>query len=256
MSGWRRPVWWTVALTVAAMALFVRLGVWQLDRAAFKDTLLRRYATAARAPVQPFASVASRPVADAYARLQVSGGYLADRVYLLDNPHHDQRGGVEVYVPLRLHDDARLLLVDLGFLPGSGTDAPPDLPPLPAGPVSLHGLYLPPPGAGFEMGGDALQAQATWPKTTIYLDLKQVSTDLQRPLYPRVLALDAEPSAAYQRTGHFDFSAMPPARHRAYAFQWFSFALAIAAIFLILHRRRRPGRPNQSQTKWPHTKQP
>jgi surfeit locus 1 family protein len=240
MSGWRRPVWWTVALTVAAMALFVRLGMWQLDRAAFKDALLRRYAAAATAPVQPFATVAAHPDADVYARVQLAGEYLAGRVYLLDNPHHDQRGGVEVYAPFRPHGDSRLLLVDLGFLPGSGSDKHPDLPPLPTGPVSLRGLYLPPPGAGFEMGGDALGSQTAWPKTTIYLDLPQVAADLHRPLYPRVLALDAEPAVAYQRTAHFDFSSMPPARHRAYAFQWFSFALALAVIFVILHRRRKP----------------
>jgi cytochrome oxidase assembly protein ShyY1 len=100
-------------------------------------------------------------------------------------------------------------------------------------------LYLPPPGAGFEMGGDALGRQTSWPKTTIYLDLSQIAADLHQPLYPHVLALDAEPAAAYQRTAHFDFSSMPPARHRAYAFQWFSFAVALAAIFVILHRRRR-----------------
>jgi cytochrome oxidase assembly protein ShyY1 len=37
-----------------------------------------------------------------------------------------------------------------------------------------------------------------------------------------------------------DFSAMPPARHRAYAFQWFSFALAVVVILLVLNRKRAP----------------
>jgi cytochrome oxidase assembly protein ShyY1 len=69
-----------------------------------------------------------------------------------------------------------------------------------------------------------------------------VAQDLGRPLYPRVLALDADPSAIYQRAHAFDFSSMPPARHRAYAFQWFSFAVAVLAIFVILHRKRRPRR--------------
>jgi cytochrome oxidase assembly protein ShyY1 len=221
------------------MALFVRLGVWQLDRAALKESLLRRYAAAATAPAQPFATVAAHPSPDSYPRVHLDGAYLTNRVYLLDNPNHDRRGGVEVYVPFRPRGEARLLLVDIGFLPGSGSDQHPPVPPLPSGSVSLHGLYLPPPGAGFEMGGDALARQATWPKTTIYLDLAQLAADLHQPLYPRVLALDADASSTYQRKAHVDFSAMPPARHRAYAFQWFSFAVALAAIFVILHR---PGR--------------
>jgi cytochrome oxidase assembly protein ShyY1 len=31
---------------------------------------------------------------------------------------------------------------------------------------------------------------------------------------------------------------MPPARHRAYALQWFSFALAAIVMFVVLHRVR------------------
>lgn len=245
MTRWRRPAWWSVLLTVAAAALFVRLGVWQLDRAAFKDSLVRRYAAAATAPPLPFGQVAAAPPADAFPRVAVHGNWLADRAYLLDNPHHDARGGVEVYVPLALPGHSRLLLVDLGFLPGTQEQAP-ALPPLPVGEVTLHGLYLPPPGVGLELGGDALAGQAHWPKTTIYLELGQVAKDLGRPLYPRVLALDADPTAAYQREHAFDFSSMPPERHRAYAFQWFSFAVAVVVIFLVLHCKRRPRRTDKS----------
>jgi cytochrome oxidase assembly protein ShyY1 len=227
-----------VLLTLAAALLFVRLGVWQLDRAAYKDALVRRYAAAALARPVPFGQVAAQPAGDAFLRVSVDGRYLTDRVYLLDNPHHDALGGVEVYVPLARPGDPRLLLVDLGFLPGNGNDRTPALPPLSPGEVSLHGLYLPPPGTGLELGGDALARQTRWPKTSIYLDLAQVGKDLGRALYPRVLALDAEPASPYHRAHVFDFSAMPPARHRAYAFQWFSFAVAVVAIFVILHRPR------------------
>jgi surfeit locus 1 family protein len=245
VSGWRRPAWWTVVLTVLAALLFVRLGVWQLHRADYKDALVRRYAAAATAPLADFARVAAAPPADSFPRVQVRGEYLADRIYLLDNPRHDQRGGVEAYVPLQLRGHDHLLLVDLGFLPGNGNDQPPQLPPLPAGEVVLQGLYLPPPGTGFEMGGDALEGQARWPKTTIYLDPAQLAADLHRPLYPRVLALDPDPAAIYVRARQFDFSSMPPARHRAYAFQWFSFALAVVVIFAVLHRKRRTKRADK-----------
>lgn len=232
-------------LTVAAAALFVRLGLWQLDRAAYKESLVRRYAVAATAPPVPFGQVAANPPADAFPRVAVRGRWLGDRAYLLDNPRHDARGGVEVYVPLALSGQQRLLLVDLGFLAGTGNEQAPQLPALPSGEVGLHGLYLPPPGVGLELGGDALAAQAHWPKTSIYLDLGQVAKDLGRPLYPRVLAVDADPEAIYQREHPFDFSSMPPARHRAYAFQWFSFAVAVLAIFLVLHRKRRPRRTDK-----------
>ena len=78
------------------------------------------------------------------------------------------------------------------------------------------------------------------------MDLSEVSRDLGHPLFPRMLALDADPAAIYVREHALDLSAMPPARHRAYAFQWFSFALAAIVILLVLNRRRSPRRPVQS----------
>jgi surfeit locus 1 family protein len=244
MSWMRRPTWWSVLLTVAGALIFVRLGIWQLHRAEDKDELLRRYAAAASAPVQDFATAAASASENVYPRVRVQGHYLADRVYLLDNPRHDERGGVEVYVPFQPDHQNRLLLVDLGFLPGNGTDEPPQLATLPADAQTLQGLYQPPPGRGLEMGGNALARQTQWPKTTIYLDVDQVAGDLHASLYPRVLALDPDPAAIYVRVHVLDLSSMPPARHRAYAFQWFTFALAAVVIFVVLHRtRRRPNKP-------------
>ncbi len=240
VSGFRRPAWWALLLTAAGALLFIRLGVWQLHRADFKEALLRRYAASASAPQQDFARVAETPPADGFPRVQVSGRYLVDRLYLLDNPKHDERGGVEVFAPFEWQGQPQLLLVDLGFLPGNGTEQAPQVPPLPATEVTLQGLYVPPPPVGFEMGGDALARQTHWPKSSIFLDPVAVARDLGRSLYPRVLALDADPASIYVRVHTLDFSSMPPARHRAYAFQWFSFALAAVVILLVLNRKRGP----------------
>jgi cytochrome oxidase assembly protein ShyY1 len=239
VNGFRRPSWWALLLTAAGALLFLRLGVWQLHRADFKESLLRRYAAAETAAAQDFAKVAAAPPAESFPRVQVHGRYLADRLYLLDNPKHDERGGVEVFAPFELAGHAPLLLVDLGFLPGNGNGKAPQLPPLSATPVALHGLYVPPPPTGFEMGGNALARQTHWPKQSIYLAMGEVAADLGRPLYPRVLALDADASSIYVREHTLDLS-MPPARHRAYAFQWFAFAVAAVVILLVLHRKRPP----------------
>ena len=243
MSLLRRPRGWAVLLTLAGVLLFLRLGVWQLHRADEKEALLRRYAAAAEQPVREFAAAdAAPPAVDVLPHVRVRGEYLPGREYLLDNPRHDQRGGVEVYAPFHPQGTERLLLVDLGFLAGNGTDQTPQLPPLPGGTVELTGFYQPPPGVGFEMGGDALARQKNWPKTSINLELGDVAKDLGTSLYPRVLALEAEPASIYTREHTPDFSAMPPARHRAYAFQWFTFAVVAVVMFLFLHRKRKAQR--------------
>jgi cytochrome oxidase assembly protein ShyY1 len=237
----RRPTWFAVALTVAGVLLFVRLGVWQLDRANQKDELLRLYAASTSAPLEPFAAVEDAPPQGRYPRVAVEGEFVADRYYLLDDQVHAGQVGVHVYAPFRPHGRDSLLLVDLGFLPkqGGGSATPP-LPPLPTGERTVRGLYVPSPGVGVRMGGNALTGQRAWPKLAIYIDLKQIGDDLGTALYPRVLLIDPDPASIYTRDWTPGF--MPPARHRAYAFQWFTFALAAVVIFLILHRRRRPKR--------------
>ncbi len=87
------------------------------------------------------------------------------------------------------------------------------------------------------MGGDRLPLQTGAEKTVVYMDLKEIGADLGRSLYPRVLLLDADPASIYTRDWTPGF--MPPARHRAYAFQWFTFAFAALVIFVLLHRKRR-----------------
>lgn len=239
----RRPPWWAILLTAAGALLFIRLGFWQLDRADFKDALLRRYAASSSAPIQPFEAVADTPPANAFPRVQVHGRYLPNRTYLLDNPNHDQRGGVEVFAPFEIRGQAKLLLVDLGFLAATGNEKTSQLTPLPTTEVTLHGVYVPPPPVGFEMGGNALVRQTQWPKSSIFLDPKEVAADLDRALYPRVLALDADPASIYSRVHTLDFSSMPPARHRAYALQWFTFALAAVLILLVVNRKKPPRKP-------------
>jgi cytochrome oxidase assembly protein ShyY1 len=243
MSAFARPPWWALALAVGGALLFIRLGFWQLHRADYKDGLLRRYATSITAPVQAFSGVANAPPPNQFPRVRVVGNYLADRVYLLDNPRHDGSGGVEVYAPFVLAGDPRLLLVDLGFLSGRGSGKIPPLPALPPGQTSLQGLYVPLPAPGFEMGGDALARQSSWPKNSIFIDPQEVARDLGQPLFPRMLQLDAQPGSGYVRVHKLDFQTMTPARHRAYAFQWFAFAAAAIALLLVLNRKRVPRKP-------------
>ncbi|MBB3226192.1 cytochrome oxidase assembly protein ShyY1 [Luteibacter sp. Sphag1AF] len=241
MSWLRRPTPFAVLLTVAGALAFVGLGVWQLHRADEKEALLRRYATSVNAPQEPLSSVEGGAPADRYPRLAVTGEFVRNRVYILDDQTHAGQVGIHVYVPFLPEHSEKALLVDLGFLP-KGSGAMPALPPLAEGMQSIHGLYVPSPGVGIRMGGDALLRQTGASKTVVYVDLDEIGSDFGHTLYPRVLLLDADPASIYTR--EWTPGVMPPARHRAYAFQWFTFALAAVVIFVLLHRKRRPTRPS------------
>ena len=54
---WHRPALWSWLLLAAAVAAFVALGRWQLQRGAQKEQLLAAFAAAERAPPRPFATL-------------------------------------------------------------------------------------------------------------------------------------------------------------------------------------------------------
>ncbi|MGH8214005.1 MAG: SURF1 family protein [Rhodanobacteraceae bacterium] len=235
----RRPSWFAVLLTLCGVAIFVVLGMWQLRRAQEKEVLLARFAHAASAPVQSFAAVEHASSADVYPHVRVRGSFAAHRVYLLDNRMRAGQLGVDVFMPFVPDNRDRVLLVDMGFLPRQGPrEALPDLPPVAQREVALSGLYAPPPAPGLKVGGNPLNHESSWPKMLTWIDMNAIAADLHGQVYPRVLLLDPDPASPYVRQWTPDV--MPPARHRAYAFQWFTFAFAALVIFLVMHRRPAP----------------
>jgi len=234
---WQSASWWSIALTFVGAALFVRLGIWQLERAQQAQQLLDAFAAAATAAPEDFAAVAAVPPADRFPRVRVTGRYLADGGYLRDEQTHAGRLGVEAYGVFEVGGASALLLVDRGWSAWAhGPGTLPSLPPLPDGATELSGVYAPFPGSGLRVGGNRLSAQAQWPKLTLAIDRDEIAADLARPLLPRVLLLDADPASGFTR--EWTPALLPPARHRAYAFQWFAFALAALTLFVVLHWKK------------------
>ncbi|HEX7370061.1 MAG TPA: SURF1 family protein [Rhodanobacteraceae bacterium] len=235
----RRPSVFAVLLTLFGIAIFCVLGVWQLRRAAYKETVLARFHHAASAPFMDLAHAVTDRQPDAYPHLKVTGRFDGKRVYLLDDQMRSGRLGVMVFVPFMPEHASRVLLVNLGFLAKMGADSTtlPDIPPIPDHAVTLAGIYAPPPLPGLKLGGNPLPREKTWPKLVTFIDLGEIAHDLHARVYPHVLLSDPDPHAAYIRS--WTANVMPPARHRAYALQWFSFAIAAVVMFFVLHRVKR-----------------
>ena len=235
----RRPSVFAVLLTACGVAVFCALGVWQLRRAAYKETVLARFHDAASAPLVSLADARADRESDAYPHVKVSGTLEGNHVYLLDDQMRADRLGVMVFVPFKPADSARVLLVNLGFLARMGPDTTtlPDIPPIPDRAVTLTGIYAPPPLPGLKLGGNPLPHEKAWPKLVTFIDLRAIADDLGAAVYPHVLLTDPDPHSAYIRS--WTANVMPPARHRAYALQWFCFAIAAVVMFFVLHRVKR-----------------
>lgn len=243
----RRPSVFAVLLTLFGVAVFCALGIWQLRRAQYADRVLARFHHAAGAPLVSLqAAVADRRAGD-YPHVRVTGHLDATRVYLLDDAMRNGQLGVMVFVAFRPEDSRKVLLVNLGFLANRPPDATrlPELPPIPAHAVALTGIYAPPPLSGLRLGGNPLPREHTWPKQVTWIDPQEIAADLHAATYPHVLLLDPEPDIRYVRV--WTANIMSPARHLAYAWQWFAFALAAIAIFLALHRVKRVAAATQAR---------
>lgn len=240
---WQRPALPAIALAVAGLALFLALGTWQLQRAYEKQALFARFAGAAlQAPVA-LAEARRREEPARYARVHVDGRYDPQHAYVLDNQVRDGRAGVMVFDVFEPADGGPALLANRGFLARDARGMLPAIPPPPDGAQRLDALYAPPPGSGLRLGGNALPRQASWPKTSIYLDLDEVAADLGRPLDPRVLLLLPEAGSGNAFVREWKPEVFPPERHFGYAFTWFTFAAVVLAVFVLLHWRKEEFHP-------------
>jgi cytochrome oxidase assembly protein ShyY1 len=158
---------------------------------------------------------------------------------VLDNQVRAGRAGVMLFNVFEPTDGSAPLLVNRGFLARDARGEHPPLPPPPTDLQTLIALYAPPPGSGLRLGGNALPRQPTWPKTSIYIDINEISADLGRRLDPRVLLLmpAGESGSGAMFVREWKPEVFPPERHLGYAFTWFMFAVVAAAIFVILHWR-------------------
>jgi cytochrome oxidase assembly protein ShyY1 len=234
---WHYPAWFACALTVFGVAAFIALGLWQLDRAGQKERLLSAFRAAPQTAPVSFDAVRDTADMQHYPHVRLTGHFLAERGYLLDEQMQDGRLGVHAIGVFAGDGEDRLLLVDRGWM--AWTHAPgttPELPSLPVGETVLSGIYAPFPGGGLRVGGNALAAQTAWPKLTLYLDQAPLAADLGKPLLPRMLLLDPAPDSGFVRA--WTPNIMPPERHQAYAVQWFAFAIVALAIFIGRHWRK------------------
>ncbi len=77
--------------------------------------------------------------------------------------------------------------------------------------------------------------------------IQSIGSEGRLCIVEHLLALDADPASIYVRVHTLDFSSMPPARHRAYAFQWFTFAFAAVVILLVVQRKRKPRKSDSTK---------
>lgn len=227
------PAWWSMLLTVAGVALFTALGMWQLERAAFKDSVQLRFEQRLSRDYQALAR--DDDLADVqYRKLRFTGRYQDEHHFLLDNQVHQGRAGYQVITPFKLVDSDFIVLINRGWAAwGDSRESMPQiLPPRTAGEVS--GIAFVPGEPALSLGG--VQLTGDWPQLIPYVDIAALQQQYSKQLLPMVLWLAPEQPGVYVRD--WDPIWLPPEKSRAYAVQWFGFAALALILFVVLNLRK------------------
>jgi surfeit locus 1 family protein len=222
--------------TLALLPLMLWLGFWQLDRAQQKLALQADYdARNATAPVslggQPWSAEDAR-----FRRVAIKGYYDSAYQILLDNRVHKGAVGYHVITPLRITGSDLRVLVNRGWVP-VGRDRQ-HLPSIetPAEEQTVMGVAIVPGEYHFTLA-DPGPVTGDWPTVWQNLDMQRYGQAVPFPVQPVILLLDAQsPAAGFVR----DWARLDAgiATHKSYAFQWFSLAVALLGVYLLVNTRR------------------
>jgi len=148
----RSPSLWLAVLSLTAFAALIALGVWQVERRAWKLALIDRVEQRVHAPAQPIPSPAAWSAVtaanDEYRHVSLTGRFLHDRETLVQAVT-EEGPGYWVLTPLQRGDGTQVL-VNRGFVPSERRDASARRDGNPDGPVEITGLLrMSEPKGGF-----------------------------------------------------------------------------------------------------------
>lgn len=236
----RSPFWLTV-LSLTALALLIALGVWQIERRAWKLALIDRVEQRVHAPARPIPSPASWPAVsaatDEYRHVSVTGRFLHDRETLAQAVT-EEGPGYWVLTPLK-RDDGTLVLVNRGFVPSERRDASTRRDGNPDGQVEVTGLLrVTEPKGGF-LRNNVPQHNRWYSRDVAAIAAARGLHDFA----PFFIDADAGSQSGSEPIGGLTVVRFPN-NHLIYALTWFALAFMLAGRLFVtfgggLFRRKR-----------------
>lgn len=222
---------WLV-VTVLVFSALVKLGFWQSARALEKEQRLAKIEKlSAQNPISLKQVLTLSNNKDSLADINdvpvfIEGEFNESQVFLLDNQVNKGRLGYRVYQVVEAGKYS--VLISLGWVQGSINRQ--ELPEV----TALNGRHQFNGNVRLIDVGILLQEQVfsevSWPLRVQQIELDKFSSLIHRKLLPFVVYLDKNEVLGFEK--NWQPIVMPPEKHRAYAFQWFSLALAWLLLML------------------------
>lgn len=229
-----RPQLIPTLITIVLLYALISLGQWQLDRAAYKESIQAMLDERQQLAAIDLQQAPSSTDDSLFLPVTTEGRFDTDRQILLDNQVVNQQVGYDVYTPL-LREDGPAVLVKRGWVAmGRTRQDIPDVQ-IKEHSASIRGMLAKPPSHGLVLAENVNRYQQ-WPAVVQFIDLQEIESILGYALYPMIIILDSDDiSALHHEPIHFS---MGGDKHRAYAFQWFGLATALVIIYLVVNSKR------------------
>ncbi|NVJ60611.1 MAG: SURF1 family protein [Gammaproteobacteria bacterium] len=213
---------------IGLLVILLNLGFWQLDRTEEKKQLIDQMQTMKQKAPR---SLAVLDVPDDYQEVTFSGQVLAETVFIANEPNKG-RDGYNVLSLIQISNNT-VVWLNRGWV-----EALPDRRNLPA--VNSLPSQIEARGEVYYQKGEpvlfdgALQKKSehTWLLQGFsFKYLNSIPMPSNSKLLPFIIRLD--PSSEYGFERDWQYIAMPPEKHLAYAIQWFGLAFTLIIIFLV-----------------------
>jgi surfeit locus 1 family protein len=234
-SASRPPAWRGLlapaAATLVALAILIGLGVWQLERKAWKEGLITQIQTRAYGPPVAIAPETDWPSwkaqDDEFRHVRMTGAYLHE----FETPVHGLApgpGGVQqgffLFTPLRLSGGGTVM-VNRGFVPTELRDPAKRPGSQPTGEVAVTGLVRAPEPKGWFVPENK-PAENQW----FTRDAPAMAAAKGLAVAPFYVAADDIPNpGGWPKGGQTSLDL--PNNHLQYAFTWFGIAATLVGVF-------------------------
>ena len=231
-----KPAFWPTVVTLLLLPLMTGLGLWQLERADWKQALVDT--NEGRSRLSPIALRPGAEISDVaqYRRVFARGYYDMEHQLLLDNKTYQGHAGYHVLTPLRLAESDAVVLVNRGWVPLGKSRA--ELPELPGtdGEVLVDAIIKLPPMKLFRLA-DVDEANTGWPKVVQQVEMGELEQLLGVTLEPLTLLLDKDDEFGFIRDWKAVYGVTVD-KHRAYAVQWFTLTVVLLLIYISVNSKR------------------
>ncbi len=228
-------------IVVIVVGVFIRLGIWQLDR--LEERRAQNETVAARMEIPPVgfnALLAGVPESEReFRRVVVTGIFDVDQEVLIRSRTHNGEAGFHVVTPL-VSDAGVTVLVNRGWVPLDLDEPPvgPALPPMEA--VEVAGTVRDSQSAPSLGPDDPPEGRL---QRLYWVDIPRLQQQIPDRLAPVFVDLGSQfPEQAGQLPIPVTARELTEGSHQAYAIQWFAFAvIGIGGYATLLRRSRRGG---------------